>query len=215
MFSWALFQKQYETDATAVVVNEQRFRFLIPKSIDRFIDPVDPLRNFPLWSKIWPASIVLADYLIHVDVYPAKRFIEIGAGMGLVSIVATHLGHNFTLTEYDAHALNFARANALINKCPALVIRKLDWYKPDLQEVFDYIVGSEVLYKEESIQPLLKLFQKLLKPAGKIILAGEIRKHDRAFYRAMEPFFNIKIQRNVLRKEKKKTRIYLTNMTFK
>jgi predicted nicotinamide N-methyase len=215
MFSVALFQKQYETDSTEVVVNEQRFRFLVPKSIDRFIDPVDPLLNFPLWSKIWPASIVLADYLVHLEVQPAKRFLEIGAGMGLVSIVATHLGHNFTLTEYDAHALNFARANALINKCPTLVTRKLDWYKPDLQDVFDYIVGSEVLYKEESFQPLLKLFKKLLKPAGEVILVGEIRKHDRAFYRAMEPFFDLKIQRKVLGTANEKTRIYLTNMTFK
>ncbi len=215
MFSLAVFQQQYQTNLTDVVVNEQRFRFLIPESIEGFIDPVDPLLNFPIWSKIWPASIVLADYLVHLKVHPAKRFLEIGAGMGLVSIVATHLGHNFTLTEYDAHALNFARANALINKRPTLVIRELDWYKPDLQDVFDYIVGSEVLYKEESLQPLLKLFKKLLKPAGEVILVGEIRKHDRAFYRAMEPFFDLKIQRKVLRTVNEKTRIYLTKMTFK
>jgi ribosomal protein L11 methylase PrmA len=119
------------------------------------------------------------------------------------------------LTEYDAHALNFARANALINKCPTLEIRKLDWYKPDLQNLFDHIVGSEVLYKEESFQPLLKLFKKLLKPTGEVILVGEIRKHDRAFYRAMEPFFNLKIQRKVLRTKNENTRIYLTNMRFK
>ena len=214
MFSLALFQKQYETDSTEVVFNEHRFRFLVPKSIDRFIDPVDPLLNFPLWSKIWPASIVLADYLVHLKVRPAKRFLEIGAGTGLVSIVATHLGHNFTLTEHDAHALNFARANALINNCSALVIRKLNWYNPDLQEAFDYIVGSEVLYKEETFPALLKLFKKLLKPAGEVILVGEIRKYDRAFYRAMEPFFNLKIQRKVLRSVNENTRIYLTNMTF-
>jgi predicted nicotinamide N-methyase len=215
MFSLALFQKQYETDSTEVVVDNKSFRFLVPKSIDKFIDPVDPLLNFPLWPKIWPASIVLADYLVHLKVQPAKRFLEIGAGIGLVSIVATYLGHNFTLTEYDAHALNFARANALINKCSTLVIRKLDWYKPDLQNMFDYIVGSEVLYKEESFQPLLKLFKKLLKPTGEVILVGEIRKHDRAFYRAMEPVFNLKIQRKVLRTVNEKTRIYLTNMRFK
>jgi predicted nicotinamide N-methyase len=215
MFSLALFQKQYETDSTEVVVNDQRFRFLVPKSIDRFIDPVDPLLNFPLWAKIWPASIVLADTLAHLKVHPAKRFLEIGAGMGFVSVVATHLGLNFTLTEYDAHALDFARANALINKCPTLVIRKLDWNKPDLQDMFDYIVGSEILYKEESIQPLLKLFKKLLKPTGKVILVGEIRKHDRAFYKAMEPFFDLKIQRKVLRTVNEKARVYLTNMTFK
>jgi predicted nicotinamide N-methyase len=215
MFSLAVFQKQHETDSTEVVVNDQRFRFLVPKSIDNFIDPVDPLLNFPLWSKIWPASIVLADYMAHLKVDPAKRFLEIGAGMGLVSVVATHWGHNFTLTEHNDHALDFARANALINECSALVIRKLDWNEPDLQHLFDYIVGSELLYKAESFQPLLKLFKKLLKPTGEVILAGEIRKHDRAFYRAMEPFFELKIQRKVLRTLNEQTRIYLTNMRFK
>ena len=215
MFSLALFHKQYETDSTEVAVWEKRFRFLVPKSIDRFIDPGDPLLDFPLWSKIWPASVVLAETLVHLKSNPLMRFLEIGAGMGVVSIVATHWGHNFTLTEYDEHALNFARANAFINKCPNLVVKRLDWNKPDLQDSFDYIVGSEILYKQEYFQPLKTLFKTLLKPAGQVILAGEIRKHDRSFYKAMEPLFKLRIQRKVLSTEYESIRIYIMNMQFK
>ena len=215
MFSLAIFHKQYETDSTEVAVGKQKFRFVVPKSIDRFIDPVDPLLAFPLWSKIWPASVVLAEYLFHVKCNPTRRFLEIGAGLGVVSIVATHWGHNFTLTEYDDHALNFSRANALINRCPNLVIKRLDWFSPDLQDRFDYIVGSEVLYKKHFFKPLLTLFNTLLKPAGQVILAGEIRKHDRSFYKAMEPLFNLRIQRKVLSTVSETIRIYLTSMQFK
>ena len=215
MFSLASFKKQYETDSTEVAIREQRFRFVVPKSIDRFIDPDDPLMDFPLWSKIWPASVVLAEYLFHLRSNPRMRFLEIGAGLGVVSIVATRWGHNITLTEYDNHALNFAQANALINRCPDLVIQRLDWYKPALQERFDFIVGSELLYKEEFFKPLLMLFKTLLKPAGQVILAGEMRKYDRSFYRTMEPLFDLRIQRKILSTAHKATRIYIIHLRFK
>jgi predicted nicotinamide N-methyase len=187
MFSVDAFQKQYQTDSTEVVVAEQKFHLLMPRCIERFIDPMDPLHNFPLWSKIWQASLVLADYLARLPVDPAKRFLEIGSGVGLVSIVATRTGHLITLTEYDPHALNFARANAQLNKCYDLAIRSLDWFTPDLDESYDYIVGSEVLYKKRVFPALLKLFKNVLNPEGKVILAGEIRKTDLAYYKVMQP----------------------------
>jgi predicted nicotinamide N-methyase len=215
MFSLESFQKQYQTDTTEVVVDEHRFHLFVPKTIDSFIDPLDPLRNFPLWSKIWQASLVLADYLAHLPVHPDKQFLEIGSGMGLVSIVATHAGHNFTLTEYDLHALNFARANARLNKCPKLEIKRLDWFKPNLEEIFDYIVGSEVLYKKACFPPLLKLFKQSLKSDGEIILVGEPRKTDLTFYKMMDPSFRIKVQKKTLRSANIEIRVNQINMTFK
>ena len=119
------------------------------------------------------------------------------------------------MTEYDDDALEFARANALINRCPNLVVKRLDWYKPDLGDRFDYIVGSEILYKKQFFKPLLTLFTTLLKPAGQVIMAGEIREHDRSFYKAMEPLFNLRIQRKVLSTANEIIRIYITSMRFK
>jgi predicted nicotinamide N-methyase len=215
MFSLEAFQKQYQTDATNVVVAEQKFHLLVPRCIQRFIDPEDPLHNFPLWSKIWQSSLILADYLARQPVDPAKRFLEIGSGMGLVSIVAARRGHDFTLTEHDPHALNFARANAQLNKCYELDIRSLDWCTPDLEESFDCIVGSEVLYKQRVFSSLLKLFKKVLRPNGTVVLAGEWRKTDMAFYKVMQPHFHIRIEKKVLRSEKENTRINLFKMTLK
>ncbi|MGD2271633.1 MAG: methyltransferase [Desulfobacterales bacterium] len=215
MFSLNAFQKQYQTDATDVVVAEQKFHLLVPRCIERFIDPRDPLRNFPLWSKIWLSSLILADYLARQPVDPAKRFLEIGAGVGLVSIVAARRGHVFTLTEHDPHALDFARANAQLNKCYELDIRSLDWCAPDLEESFDYIVGSEVLYDQRVFPPLSKLFKNVLRPDGTVILAGETRKTDMAFYKVMQPHFHIRIEKRGLRSEKENTRINLFKMTLK
>ncbi len=215
MFSLESFKQQYQTDTAEVVVADRRFHLFVPRSIERFIDPVDPLRNFPLWSKIWYASLVLADYLARLPVNPAKQFLEIGSGMGLVSIVATRKGHNMTLTECDPHALNFARANVMLNKCSKLKIKRLDWYAPDLEEMFDYIVGSEVLYKKEHFPLLLKFFKQYLKPDGKIILVGELRRTDLAFYKTMESVFGIKILKKILRSENQETRINLISMIFK
>lgn len=215
MFSLASFEKQYQTDITEVVVDEHRYQFFVPKTIDSFIDPLDPLRNFPIWSKIWQASLVLADYLAHLPVHPDKQFLEIGSGMGLVSIVATHAGHNFTLTEYDPHALNFARANAKLNKCSKLKIKRLDWFKQNLEGIFDYIVGSEILYKKSCFPPLLRLFKQYLKPDGEIILVGEPRKTDSVFYKMMDLSFRIKIQKKILRSVNTETRVNQFSMTFK
>lgn len=215
MFSVEAFQRQYQTDTTEVVVAEQKFHLLVPKCIEKFIDPVEPLHNFPLWSKIWRSSLVLADYLARQPVDPTKRFLEIGAGVGLVSIVAARRGHVFTLTEYDPHALDFARANARLNKCYELDIRSLDWRTPDLEDSFDCIVGSEVLYQQRIFPSLLKLFKKVLKPNGTVLLAGEIRKTDLAFYKVMQPHFHIRIEKKILRGDKDNTRINLFKMTLR
>ncbi len=215
MFSMKSFQKEYQTDSAEVIIKGQRFRFLVPQSIDKFIDPVNPLQNFPLWSKIWQASLILADYMAHLTVESNKKFLEIGCGLGLVGIVAARMGHDLTMSEYDPHALNFAHANAQINNCSELKIIRLNWHRPKLGEIFDSILGSEVLYREQDFPALLKLFQNYLQPEGEVILVEEMRKTDLKFYKIMEPIFTIKAQKKILRSENEETRVLIIKMNFK
>jgi predicted nicotinamide N-methyase len=215
MFSMNAFQREYQTDRSEVVITGQRFRFLVPKTIDRFVDPVDPMRNFPLWSKIWPASLILADYMAQLPADPNKKFLEIGCGIGLVGIIATKMGHDLTMTEYDPHALKFACANAQINNCSNLKIKRLNWHQTRLGEQFNGIIGSEVLYKKKDFPSLLELFKTCLKRDGEVILVEEMRKTDLEFYKIMEPFFNIRAHKKILRSEDEETRVLLIKMTFK
>ena len=155
----------------------------------------------------------LATHLAGLPVDPAKRMLEIGCGIGVVGIVAAAFGHRVTMAEYNPHALAFARANAHLNRCPEIDIRRLDWNQPSLKTPFDYIVGSEVIYRKKDIPGILALFQALLKPGGSIYLAEGVRQTGIDFWSRMEPYFAIKAKRFILRGENRSETIILFNLT--
>ena len=215
MFSIEAFYQEYETESTEAVVNGKKFNILLPKYLDPFINPLDALHDFPLWAKIWKASWVLSGYLADMPVEPDKRFLEIGAGVGLVSIVAASFGHQITLTEYNPDALNFAHANAHLNNCQDLPIRKLDWHHPQLKGKFDMIVASEVVYKQADFSALIQVFRSYLRPRGQIILASEMRKTGKDLFDLLKTDFDIKVEKKSLRSETGATRIMLFKMRFR
>jgi len=214
MFSIEAFHREYETETTEVVVNGKQFNILLPKYLDRFINPVNMLHEFPLWAKIWKASWVLCGYLADMPSDPHKRFLEIGAGVGLVSIVAATFGHRITMTEYNPDALNFAQANAHLNQCPGLPILKLDWHDPRIKGQFDTIVASEIAYKMEDFIPLIQFLKSYLQPGGQIILASEMRKTNKGFYDLLKTDFDISVQKKNLRSDTGATQIMLFMMRF-
>jgi predicted nicotinamide N-methyase len=194
MFSLESFHKEYETEINEAVVKDRKFQILLPGFLARFIDTHDVFHEFPLWAKIWQASWVLADHLAGMPVEPKKQFLEVGAGVGLVSIVAASFGHRITMSEHNYDALQFARANALINECPRLPIVDLDWNLPQSPGRFDYLVASEVTYKTED---------------------GEMRKSSMDFYKELENRFNIRVQKKILRSDNEEVNVYLFRMTLK
>ena len=215
MFSLESFYQNYETVTNEVTVKDRRFQILLPKFIDRFINIHDVFHEFPLWAKIWRASWVLADYLAGMPVDSKRHYLELGGGVGLVSIVAASFGHRITMSEYNQDALQFARANAEINGCPGLPIVELDWNRPQPPGRFDTIVASEVIYKKEDCRPLVKLLKACLSPDGEVILVGEMRKSSMDFYQELEGDFNIRVQKKALRSDDEKISIYFFRMTLK
>ncbi len=213
MFSIKSFHEQYETDESQVAVNGRPFRLLVPRTIEAYIDPEDPTHRFPLWAKIWEASLILADYMARQNPDPEQRVLEIGSGLGVVGIAASAFGHRITATEYNADALAFTRANALLNECSTLDIVPLDWHKPDLTGKFHRIIGSDVVYKEADFEPLKHLFETFLEPAGEIILASGMRKTDMIFFGEMQKYFTIKVQKKTLRSDDNAKDILLCLMT--
>jgi len=203
----------YDTTTHAVLIGGRQFQILLPQELTRFINAQDVFHKFPLWAKIWPASWVLADYLARMPVVSSQKILEIGGGTGLVSIVGAAFGHDITLTESNPDALQFASANALVNGCPQLPIRQLDWIRPQLKDTVDFIVASEVTYKKEDLQPLLSLFERCLSPAGEVLLAGEMRRVSKDFYQQLETGFNIRAQKKVLRSSDEEIAIFLIRMT--
>lgn len=212
MFSLESFYDQYQTQATDITVAGRKYQILLPRDLEQFIKSDDVLDNFPLWAKMWKASWILADFLARKQVDPEERLLEIGGGLGLVSIVGCTCGHRMTMTEYNPHALQFAQANAHLNDCAQLPIVRLDWNHPGLEGSYDTILASEVIYRPQDFASLLNLFQSCLAPSGEIILASEMRKTSREFYQYFESEFDISVLKKMLRSEDEETLVTLIKM---
>lgn len=204
-----------ETEEKAVGIKGRKFTLLTPKFIEEHIDSETPLHDFPLWAKVWEASWVLADFIAGLPTDPGKRFIEIGCGLGLVGVVAASFGHKVVMTEHNAEALGFARANVELNHCPDVEILDLDWNSPSLYGRFDYIVGSEVVYHEKDFEPLKNLFERLLKPEGEVILCEGVRRTSLDFFKEMQRHFDLKAQQKSIRSLEKTVLVILCRMKRK
>jgi predicted nicotinamide N-methyase len=209
------FLKTYETAERELTIGDRPYRFLVPLDIDRFIHDDDPMHNFPLWAKIWKASLALANHLCGMPKEGAGSILEIGAGLGVAGIVAASRGHRVILTEYDEDALAFARANAAINGCRDLNVRRLDWHTPDFTEPFDTIAGSEVLYHERDFDSLMNLFTRFLKPGGRVILSMKPRRSAMMFLERAREMFDIGMKKIEMKATDECTVLYLCRMRRK
>jgi len=210
MFSIESFEQSFETEKISLKVGNRSFSFLTPKKIEELIET----NMFPLWVKIWEASLVLSDYLVNRN-HLSKSLLELGAGLGTIGIIAESVGYKVTTTEYDSKAIQFLHANAHINESHTLKIEHLDWHKPDLEGLFDIIVGSELIYKQSDFEPLIALFRQYLSPKGEILLANEPRKSYEPFLDILKEWYHIEIWKKSLRSIDGTKKILLTRLTGK
>jgi predicted nicotinamide N-methyase len=87
-------------------------------------------------AQLWRGAFVLADHLLSTQVVRGCSVLELGAGVGLVSLAAALAGaRRVFLTDHDDAALALAAhtlaANAtVVPEAAAVAVRRLDWLEP-------------------------------------------------------------------------------------
>ena len=171
--------KKYDLETVPIGIGGKRLEFYRVGNWEPFIENIldenSRFTDFPLWIKIWEASLVLTDYLLDgVMQKTPQTILELGAGMGVTGLFLSAFGHHVTLTDNEDDSLALLRLNVTHNGLQTANIQKLDWMQADLNGQFDILIGAEVIYTEDSIQPFISLCRKNLKPDGTLYLA-----HDR------------------------------------
>ncbi|KAG9415893.1 hypothetical protein AC1031_000275 [Aphanomyces cochlioides] len=134
---------------------------------------------------IWDGSVVLAKYLESTSNpshnVQGKRVLELGAGTGLVGLAAAFCGASevtitdlaYTLENVDANI----RANAEALSTSIVSTHELDWFAKDIPDslrvqTVDILVGSDIVWVEDLIPPLVDSITKLLyhPPAQRLML---------------------------------------------
>ena len=67
---------------------------------------LDPASPFPFWAKVWPSSIALLKLLQkHPSWIKNKTVLELGAGIGLASLMMANEAKAIQVSDYNLEAV--------------------------------------------------------------------------------------------------------------
>ncbi|XP_037449012.1 protein-lysine methyltransferase METTL21D-like [Triticum dicoccoides] len=151
-----------------------------------------------LGTTVWDASMVFAKFLeknsrkgrFCPSKLKGKRAIELGAGCGLAGLGMALLGCDVVTTDQvevlpllmrnvERNKSWIAQSNPDSGSFGSVTIAELDWGNKEhiraVEPPFDYIIGTDVVYSEHLLQPLLETIIALSGPKTKVLLGYEIR----------------------------------------
>jgi predicted nicotinamide N-methyase len=133
---------------------------------------VDPATPFPYWAKVWPSAIALVKVLQkHPNLIRDKKVLELGAGIGLPSLLMASEAKTIQVSDYDSEAVELLRKNIAHLQLQNVQALQMDWN--DLPENIDpeVIILSDVNYDPTQFETLTKLIEKFIHQGCTIILS--------------------------------------------
>ncbi len=173
------------TAETIVMFPGRNFTVRVVEDVDYLLGLVKTDDDVPFWAVLWPAAIGMSEYLWENVSFAGKQVLELGAGLGLVGIVTAAKKANLVQTDFIPEALKLAEENAKLNGINNIAYVLADWRVFELEDRFDWIIGSDILY-EPKLHPFLKrIFKNNLARGGIIALADPGRDDAKRFIEDM------------------------------
>lgn len=146
----------------------------------------------PYWAELWPSALALSR-AVGARALRGARTLELGAGLGLVSLAAAAAGGRVTATDWAEDSITLLERNAQRNglKLEAVCV---DWTRPDVvveRAPWDLVLASDVLYEARNGVALLPLLPRLIDERGEIWLADPGRANAGPFLEHAAETFTI------------------------
>lgn len=134
------------------------------------------------WARVWPTSLAMSRWLLDQPSSSLPReALELGCGMGLVSVTAAHLGLVTHGTDREPLAIALALENAARNGVSGLTTSLLEW-SDAVTTSTPLLLASDVVYEASSPEVLYTLAHTagLLAPGGLLVMAGPTARAELA-----------------------------------
>lgn len=196
---------RYSLVFDSLKIGDNTLRLLKVADLEEFLGDKDPFADvsqFPFWIKLWDAAILLSYVLTTIPERKGRTLLELGAGLGAPGLAAAASGFAVTISDYEEIILDFQRVSAAASRLENVDFTLLDWLDPPELPAFDVLAGAEILFREEFFQPLLRVFDRYLKPDGVIYLAHDARRQSLPkFLKLAEKDYAIAVNRQTYTKD--------------
>lgn len=173
----------FRTSLEEVVVGSMVLRLHVVSDIDEAIDHYvatapDDTCQIPYYTRLWESSLALAEAMAaRPALWPGRRVLELGCGLGLPAMVAARLGARVTATDFHPDNEAFFLRNAHDNGLADIRYERLDWRRPHLEGDFDIVLGSDLIYEREMVQPFVRCARRYCAPGGLLFFADPGRRN--------------------------------------
>jgi predicted nicotinamide N-methyase len=149
----------------------------------------DPATPFPFWAKLWPSSIALLDVLkSHPHLIQNKHVLEIGAGIGLPSLMMADLAKSIQISDYNLEAVELLQKNIEHLQLQNAEALQFDWNNlPDALQS-EVVILSDVNYDPTQFDVLIALIDKFIHQGSTIILSTPQRIMASPFVQKIEAY---------------------------
>ena len=143
---------------------------------------------FPYWGKLWPSAIALSRFVVnHPHYIQHKKLAELGAGLGLPSLVAAGYADSVLCSDHDAEAVAIGKRSALHNRLRNLETMVVDWHHLPENFEADVLFLSDVNYEPSSFDHLLQLVNAFLEKDTTILISTPQRLMAKEFIAQLLP----------------------------
>jgi len=150
---------------------------------------LDPTTPFPFWAKIWPSACALFKVLkSNPALIQDKHVIELGAGIGLPSLMMAATTKSIQISDYDVEAVALLQKNIQHLELQNAQALLLDWNNVPENINAEVVILSDVNYDPMQFDTLIILIEKMINQGCTIILSTPQRIMASPFVQQLESF---------------------------
>lgn len=141
---------------------------------------------FPYWSRVWPAALALSEFIVqHVHCVKGKTVLELGAGLGLPSLMAARFARRVLCTDGSTDAFRIVAQSAAHLRLQNIDTAMADWNGLPVDEDVDVLLLSDVAYEPAAFASLLKLIEAYVHYGATVLLSMPQRLQSKEFALAL------------------------------
>ena len=162
-------------------IGGRAFDLTWPADVDALLDLPETHKRFdrdeymPYWAQPWPAAVLLAEKVLEGEPGHGRRAVEIGCGIGLVSLAAAASGWSIVASDYDTDATAFAELNARRSHLTLAGTARIDYRQVLDVPAYDCVLGADLAYERRKCKPVADWIASALKPGGQALICDPNR----------------------------------------